>query len=103
MITTTQITKNIIEVLIRLHNEAKEQKMIDNKYEYVRRSYAIAKILNMVENDFDLHYMLHIFKLTCDKLGDTLGPLSLSIIQKLIKNGFEIEKVKSVLQYKKNI
>ena len=92
-----QTSENIIATLMRLHNEAKEPNITTQ--EWVRRGNAITYILNKIETEFGAKYMLHIFVWTSKQLGETLGPLNHSIVQKLVVNGCKITKLKKIVRY----
>lgn len=97
---TQQITDNIVETLLKLHNES----IIPNisAEEFGKRGNAISFLLNKIENDFGIKYMLYIFNITSKKLGHTLSPVDTTIIKKLLENGYEIKNVKKGVTYKKS-
>ena len=83
---------NIIDVLIRLDNESKEQNI--TKEEYFKRGQAIKFLMNKIEEDFGELFLKEIFIQTNEKLGRTLSLLDISIVQKLLLLGFEIKEIK---------
>ncbi len=93
------ITENVVSVLMRLHHEAESCRIKYQMSEYVHRSDAIKSLLEQVEKDFGEEYMLYVFMMASDRLGDTLGPLDPTILQKLIKMGCVVKKIKSVLSF----
>ncbi len=93
--------ENFISVLTLLDNKAKQFKLKNNADEYGKRGLAITKLLNQIENDFGIEYMIDIFIRTSKQLGHNLGPLDSSIVTKLIDNGFEIKNVSNIVKYKK--
>lgn len=103
-----KITNNIVDVLVRLDNEAKTFKPSDNEAktfkplnkEYIVRLCAIQNILEKVSEDFGENYMIYVFALTCKKLGHTLGPLHSKTVKKLISKGFKIENVGHIISLK---
>ena len=96
-----EFIETCIIVLMRYHNEAKDYKMLDDKKEYCRRGLGIKTLLNKIEHDFNTKEMLRVYVRTCQRLNETLNPLDIEIIHKLMENGFKINNVKSVLHYKK--
>jgi hypothetical protein len=96
---TKQIEDNIIAVLIRLYNEAHVTNCSAD--EFGERGLAISQILELVERDFGIDYMIKIFIMTSKKIGHTLSPLDLSIVRKLESNGFEINNISKAVEYKK--
>ncbi len=96
---TKTVIDNIVSVLIRLDREASKSDI--SAYEFAKRGNAIKHILNKIENDFGLKFMIDIFVLTNQKLGHTLGPLHTEIIQKLTSQDFTITNIKNAVFYKK--
>lgn len=94
----SKITKNIIDVLVRLDNEAKNFEPLD--VEYIRRGCAIKCILEKVSEDFGEDYMIKIFTKTCKRLGHTLSPLHSQTIQKLMSKGFTVGKIHHAVSLK---
>jgi hypothetical protein len=92
-----QISDSIISTLVRLHNEAKEPNITTQ--EWARRGNAITYILNKIEADFGVKYMLHIFVWTSKQLGESLAPINHTIVQKLLSNGCKIKKWNKILRY----
>ena len=96
-----EFLETCIIVLMRYHNEAKDLIKLDDKKEYYRRGLGIKTLLNKIEHDFNTKEMLRVYVRTCQRLNETLNPLDIEIIHKLMENGFKINNVKSVLHYKK--
>ena len=92
-----KIIDNIVSVLI--HLDIREANI--SAYEFGKRGIAIKNLLNKVEDDFGFEFMIHIFMITSKQLGHTLGPLDISIVEKLTSVGFGIKKVTKVCEYSK--
>ena len=92
------IKNNIVQVLIRLDNEARIPNI--EAAEFSRRGQAITKILEKIETDFGEEFMWQMFAITNKKLGHSLGPLDLSFVKRLMKLGYVI-KINKVSEYEK--
>ena len=93
------IERSVIDVLIRLANEASQIDELD--VEHGRRANAIKYILDKVCNDFGEKYMLYVFKKASDELGNTIGPLDYTILNKLVSLGCKVTNVKSIVSCKR--
>jgi hypothetical protein len=89
------IMENVSAALIRLHREAKEHKGRD-VVEFAKRGMAITAVLNQLERDFGVSFMLYVFCKTNEKLGETLGPLRGEFLNKLTDNGFAFKNIEVV-------
>ena len=94
----TLIFNNIVNVLIRLDNEAHEKNV--SQYEYARRGFAIANLSNRVIKDFGMKYYLTVLKTIDKKLSRSLSPLDISLVKKLKQSGYQIEIIEC-LEYQK--
>ena len=90
-----KIIDNIVSVLI--HLDTREANI--SAYEFGNRGIAIKNILNKVEDDFGFDFMIHLFMITSKQLEHTLGPLDISIVEKLTSVGYGIKKVTKVCEY----
>ena len=93
------IAENIISVLIRLDIEAHKPGI--STIEYVRRAQAIERLLKKVEDDFDIYFMVKVFKEAGERIGRTIGPLSNKILKKLLSSGCVVTKIKKCTMYEK--
>lgn len=84
--------ENIVAVLIRLHNEAKECKKT-NLNDYQIRANGIKRVLEQVETKLNEDIMFRIFIETNKRLGETLNPLDAGFVVKLMDKGFVINKI----------
>ena len=94
------ITENIVSVIVRIDNESKVPNI--SAEEFVKCGNAMTRLLNKVENDFDLMFMCKVIIRATDKLKHTPGPLNTSIIKKLISKGFILHDVTRVATYSKS-
>ena len=94
-----KVERTAVNVLARLHQDAKDNK--DDLEEYVRIGEAVCKILNKLEQDFYLEFMLYVFCKTKDRLGESLGPINAPLLKKLLDNGFTVKELNVVVSKKK--
>jgi len=71
--------------------------------DFVRIGLCIKKVLDMVERDFGRKSMAMVVGCVSEMLGHSLSPLDNSIVKKLVAEGFEIGKIKSVVSYSKKL
>ena len=97
---TKHAFKIIVDVLMRLDNEAKEYEAMHE--EYIRRAQAIKNILDKVKEDFGSEAVGQLVTLTSEKLGHTLGPLHFTIVKELINIGFKVNNTSTIISFKTN-
>jgi hypothetical protein len=90
------ILNNIVSVLIRIDHEGRKPNI--NAVEFNNCGQAISKLLKRIEDDFGIDFMIEVFIITTKQLNHTLGPLDVSILKKLMLNGFEINSINKVAQ-----
>ena len=90
-----KVANDTVEVLVKLHMEAKQNK--DTIEESVLIGQRICMILNRLEHDFSLDFMIYVFCKTQDKLGESLSPINVPLLKKLLDNGFKVNELKVVV------
>ena len=93
------IIENIVTVIVRIDNESKVPNI--SAEEFVRCGLAMDRLLNKVENDFDLNFMCRAFIKATERLKHSPGPVGPTIIKKLMSKGFVLHDVMKVGSFNK--
>merc|ERR1711962_163902 len=96
---TAEMQQNVVTVLVRLDNEAKEPNI--GPEEFAKRGFGIQNLLRKVESDFGTGMMMKMFIKANEAAGHTIGPLDASFVKELMKMGCTITGVHKVVKYNK--
>ena len=77
--------ETIISDLIRHDSKAKDPKV--SMVDYVKHANVISCLLETVEKDFDTDYMIKIYRTASQRVGQSIGPIKLKLLQTFIKKG----------------
>ena len=94
-----KVADDTVEVLVKLHEEAKQNR--GNIEEYVKRGRTVSMILNKLEQDFSTKFMLYVFCKAQNRLGEALSPISDQLLNRLLDHGFTMNNLKVVVSVKK--
>lgn len=94
-----KVIENAVGVLVRLDTESRQENITPE--EFGKRGMAMKTVLDKLEEDFGLDFMLRIFILAGKRLGRTPGPLDHQTIQKLLDNGFTLKNTEKAVSYEK--
>lgn len=92
-----KITDTYVSVLVQLDRESKDPAA--DKYTYGRCGVHVKSVLEKAEADYGIEYMVGLFAVTCMRLGHTLGPLEVSLLDKLVKNGAVVRQIERATTY----
>lgn len=95
-----QVTDTYMSVLMQLDRESKAPAA--DKYTYGRCGVHVKSVLEKAEADYGTEYMVGLFAVTCLQLGHTLGPLEVSLLDKLVRNGAKVRQVERAVAYDKD-
>ena len=90
--------ETIISDLIRHDSKAKDPKV--SMVDYVKYANTISCLLETVEKDFDTDYMIKIYRTASQRVGHSIGPIKLKLLQTFIKKGCTA-KITKCLKYAK--
>lgn len=93
--------KSTVKLLKKIHNDANIFLQKDNKEEYYKCGIIIDQILHSIENDYGIKEVIKIIIKIKKDIGQTLNPINISMLQKLVNNGFEVKATHNVLMYQK--